>query len=379
MKSQYTKMLLVQLFLIVFFLFNFIIDRFYNTYLYLVELLIIGLVFWKVVGTEKRSDKTKTDLLLLIIIATISYYVFTYFIGFFIGFIYTTYSRRFLGIVRNIILVVAFILLNESIREMIIKKSRYYFSLIISSVFVFTALELVTNVTLMNINTKEDVLRVFLTLVVPIFVKNIFLTFSTYTTDKFNSIIYQLLMMVPNYLVPVFPDFGEYITVTLLTIQPIITMVVALRILYFKREKVQNTKKYMVFKNFQKIFLTFLLLFLVLVVYLISGFGRHITLAIGSASMTGTFSKGDLVFIDKKKAAYEKGDIIAFRQENTVIVHRIIEVISNDDNFYYLTKGDANNGEDVWVLKEEDIIGKYIGKIKWVGWPTVLLSELVHG
>ncbi len=377
MKKQYTKILFVELFLVGIFLLNFAIIKKFSAYIFIGELLIGYFVLRKLLGTEKRVDRTKKDVLLLIIILTISYYVITYFAGFFIGFVYTTYSRSLLGILRNVILGILYIFALESIRELVVKKGQYYKSLLILSVIVFTALELANSITLYQITTKEMILRVILTMVVPKLTKNVFLTFCTYTTDKSNSIAYQLLMTIPNYLVPVFPDFGEYISVTILTILPIVSLLIVLKVLYFKRGRVENAKQVIKKMKFQKVVTVFLVIILFLIVYLVSGLGRFTMLAIGSGSMTGTFNKGDIVFIDKKVTPHKRGDIVAFKQSGVVIVHRIVGVLKKGDKFYYITKGDANNGEDAWYLSDSDIVGNYMGKAMFLGWPTVLLSELI--
>lgn len=100
-------------------------------------------------------------------------------------------------------------------------------------------------------------------------------------------------------------------------------------------------------------------------------------MAIGSGSMTGTINKGDTVIIDKKSKIHKKGQVIAFKMENKVIVHRIVSVQITDKGTFYKTKGDFNESEDGWLLPESNIVGNCIIKIPVIGWPSVALSELL--
>ena len=77
-----------------------------------------------------------------------------------------------------------------------------------------------------------------------------------------------------------------------------------------------------------------------------------------TGSMEDTINIGDLVVVKITKDI-EVNDIIAFKQEGNLIIHRVINIKDNE----IITKGDANNEEDT-PIKEEQIIGKECFKIK---------------
>jgi len=59
------------------------------------------------------------------------------------------------------------------------------------------------------------------------------------------------------------------------------------------------------------------------------------------------------------------GDIICFQlSEPTSITHRIINI--TDEGF--ITKGDANEDPDQWIVKKENVIGKAILTIPFIGY-----------
>jgi len=67
-----------------------------------------------------------------------------------------------------------------------------------------------------------------------------------------------------------------------------------------------------------------------------------------SGSMEPTILTGDIV-VTKEIAAdsIAKNDIITFRSDkNTVITHRVTDILYKDGNISFLTKGDANTGAD---------------------------------
>ena len=88
-----------------------------------------------------------------------------------------------------------------------------------------------------------------------------------------------------------------------------------------------------------------------------------------SGSMETQILPGDVVVvkeIDAKKL--KENDIIAFKDDdNIVITHRIIEIIKDENgNTKYKTKGDNNNDEDDRFVRPEQIEGIYkfrIGKL----------------
>lgn len=105
-------------------------------------------------------------------------------------------------------------------------------------------------------------------------------------------------------------------------------------------------------------------------------------LAVKTDSMNGnkkdSFKEGDLIvskiLSDKKKAQLKKDDVITFwtliegkRELNT---HRIVSV-EEGAQVAYITKGDANSGQDSSRVTTSDVVGKYQYKIKGMG--SVLL------
>lgn len=85
-----------------------------------------------------------------------------------------------------------------------------------------------------------------------------------------------------------------------------------------------------------------------------------------SGSMIPTIQIGDIVFVDANEQV-ETGDIIAFRRNTSVIVHRVIKSIDLEGNAMFQTKGDNNNAADLELVTTDKVEGVYQFKIPYIG------------
>ena len=376
MKKNYFKLLIVEMILMLFSFFYLFILKKFNYIYYLVGLVIITIITTRIIKIEKRKERFNTELMLIILISLIFYYVFTYASGFFVGFFYSTYSRSFIGIIRNIFLATILFLSIETLRERVIKAGINYKSIIIISYFVFTLLEIPSIFSFTNITSNKTILEAITSVLIPIASKNVFLTYCTYKSGRLNSLIYQFVVTIPTYVVPIFPNLGDYFTTIINLLLPMIVLLLAFNIVNIKREKVEDSRKIKSKKLINRLLIGIMVFLMLAMMYLTCGLFRFFALAIGSESMTNAINKGDLVIIDKKYKKLSEGDILAFNESNKIIVHRITQVI-DDKAGLYKTKGDKNNSEDSWIVEKENIVGKVKLRIRLIGWPTVALSELI--
>ena len=85
-----------------------------------------------------------------------------------------------------------------------------------------------------------------------------------------------------------------------------------------------------------------------------------------SGSMIPEIQIGDVVVVNETDDVHV-GDVIAFRRESTVIVHRIVKEMNINGAIMYQTKGDNNNVEDKELVGMSAIEGVMIGKIPFIG------------
>lgn len=96
-----------------------------------------------------------------------------------------------------------------------------------------------------------------------------------------------------------------------------------------------------------------------------------------SGSMMSKIEVGDLVFVKETDATtLKENDIIAFKDdENLVTTHRIINVINENGEISFETKGDSNNVKDEKRVYPKDIEGIYVFKIEKLGKFILYLQE----
>ena len=82
-------------------------------------------------------------------------------------------------------------------------------------------------------------------------------------------------------------------------------------------------------------------------------------------SMEPTINNNDVIITKKvEKDEIKTGDVITFIQRGEIITHRITQI--NSDGVY-TTKGDNNNMEDTFKITYEDIEGKHVLTIPYLG------------
>lgn len=93
---------------------------------------------------------------------------------------------------------------------------------------------------------------------------------------------------------------------------------------------------------------------------------------VATGSMSPTIEQNDIIIV-KMTDQYQENDIVTFEKEGDYITHRIINI--NDSNV--ITKGDANNTNDIAISKEA-ILGKVVKVFHNAGiWQKILTSPKV--
>lgn len=100
------------------------------------------------------------------------------------------------------------------------------------------------------------------------------------------------------------------------------------------------------------------------------------TYVIISGSMLPELNIGDIVVVKNiEENELQNGDIISFREGQSIVTHRIIEIENSSDNQkYFKTKGDNNNSADDNTINIDVIEGKVITSIPFIGNIVLLLQ-----
>ena len=96
-----------------------------------------------------------------------------------------------------------------------------------------------------------------------------------------------------------------------------------------------------------------------------------------SGSMEPDYKVGSLIYVkDVDTSNLKEKDVITFKTENGVVVTHRINEISYDENSkkIFRTKGDANDEADDVPIYEENVIGKPLFTIPYLGYLSTMIS-----
>jgi signal peptidase len=117
-----------------------------------------------------------------------------------------------------------------------------------------------------------------------------------------------------------------------------------------------------------------IMLFVVMVVSNHFYIGSYV---IATESMTGELNRGDVAITFKyTDQPISEGQVVAFEQNDRVVIHRVVKIeVINGQRRYY-TKGDANDDIDSGFITDSNIVGLVDNKIPFLGYPTLWMRSL---
>lgn len=379
MKKDFYMITILEVLVLVISLLQMFVFQSFSYWIYLSLLLIPLIGGYFLLKFDKRKERLSKDVILIVSIAVLLYWLIIYIIGYFSGFLINSYQRNFMGITKNLFFGFGLIIITELLRHIALRRRTTKTSVIVLSVIAFSMVEIATKFSISQLDSNIQILKLLFSVVVPVFSKNVLLTYITLKTGFVGSAVYRVLMELPLYVVPIIPNLGYYIENLIITILPLIILLIIYKIYYSSDDKIVSSRMYNKLNKLSSLLYGFIIIVLLTIVILVSGIGRYIVYTIGSASMEDTINVGDVVIIDKKDKEFVENDIIAYYHNDVILVHRIISIYEDDFGIYYQTKGDNNDTSDSWLVKEADVVGQYKMRIRWIGWPTVKLNEWLLG
>ncbi len=378
-KSYYTVFLVetVIMFLVILNSFNSILS---NVYVLPFILFICDVIFFFVLGFEKTNKRLNKivdfDIFMFSMVFLILYYLF----GIIIEYAKSNNYLTLYGLTVFIIPTILKIIFKEHLRNSLLTKSGDNKFLIIYSVILFIMIDILPALSILNMSNMHDVFIFTALVLLPSITVNAVATYINIKVGYMPVIIYSLIFSLYQYVVPIVPNPSEYLKAIIDFILPILIL--------FKVRKIVN--KYYdedeeIDRNYKKssiILLIIPIILTIIIIYFVSGYFRYYALAIASGSMHPVFDRGSVVVTEQVNDKYDnynklkEGEIIAFKAEKNIVVHRLIRIVNIGDEVYYYTKGDANEEEDNYLIKKENIIGIVRFKIPYIGYPTVLFSEI---
>jgi len=328
-------------------------------------------------GKKKDNNFFRWSATRIVVSVLICYYVVTLILGLQLGFNKTFFSLKIENILMGVVPILIMNLICEYLKFVLIRNN----FINKKAIYILTALMTIFNVIInisSSINEGYEVFAFICMIVLPIIAQEIVSTYLIYNYGFLPAIIYKLTMNLYLYLTPISTNLGDYLYSVVNIIIPYTIYLTLEKVIKKEENKEKNKKK---INGISFSFLTIpttILLFIMVI--LVSGITKYQMIAIASDSMFPSYQRGDaVIFEDVEVSTIKVGDILVFSNNEQVITHRVAKIKESENKLYFYTKGDANNSLDAEPVKQENVLGIIKNGIKYIGYPTVILNEIIKG
>lgn len=350
-----------------------IINKFFFVleYFDLVFFFLVFLFFFLFYGKPRNKNYLKKISVRYMIVLLLSYVLIIYLFGFFMGFTKSIYSFNLLTILGNIIPVGLAIFFKEYTRFIVANKSFNHIGPYVLLTIFYISITIFNSYINTDFNNLFQVFNFICLTVLPTFAKEAVSSYITYNISYIPTLIYNLSFAIFPYVVPLYPDLGDYLNSILGIGFPFIIFLTMRK--WIKYKDIDNIK---LTNSFIKLICMPLIIFTSILVILISGVFSYKLIAIGSDSMNPIYYKGDAIIYKKVDIGkIKKDDILVFEHNNQVITHRVVGIIKKGNRIYFQTKGDNNEDVDAGLISSDIVLGTVRYIVKYVGYPTIWLNE----
>ena len=375
MKKSYLKLIIFDVILAIFLILNsFILNILRNYYLADIFLIALLIIFRFLFGFEKDRHRFIKDIIINILIIYLVSFIIYYVFGIFIGFVRTENYLTFNGFKNLIFPYIVLIFLKEFLRYQMVIKSEKSRILKIVIFVLFVLFDLTYNVNILRISGRYNTFLYFALTIMPIISNNILCMYIVSKVGYKPNIFWLIIASMYSVFLPIVPNVGLYIESLIKFLFPMV-LIYNVHIFFMKREKdipISYVKKHI----YVEIPLLALLVFTL--AYFVSGYFRYYAIAVATGSMMPKINVGDVVIVDQHTdyKNLKVGEVIAYKYENIIVVHRLVDIVVVGDDYYFYTKGDANNAKDNYIIYPNTIVGRANFRVPYVGLPTVWLNNL---
>ena len=375
MKKGYSRLLTFEVLIFLFLILNSFVWNILSGYKMLLFLVILLVAFKLLFGFEKDKHRYVEDIILDTVIYLIIFFIIFYLLGIFISFAKVENYYNFYGLKTFILPIIISTVLKEILRYMFMSKSEGNKLLYITTCLMFIFIEVTVALAIVDFSSKYKTFLFVAITLLPAITNSIVNCYLTLKIGYKPIIFFVLVVSLYRYLFPIIPNPDEYLT-------SIVQLLLPIGFLYRTHKFLSKDYDEFITRDYNKRLLGAYVVPVLLtigLVYITSGYFHYYAIAIASGSMEPNISRGDVVIIEKLDEQYDKlevGQVIAYRYEGIIVVHRLVNIIKDNGKYYFYSRGDSNESDDNWVITEDMIIGTVDHKIPFVGLPTVWLNEL---
>jgi signal peptidase I len=301
-------------------------------------------------------------------------------IGLFAGFGTSPYSFSPASLMINIFFVSTFLLGTEVSRAYLIRRgvqSRRYTTLVLLlTTLLFVFIKITPNQLFGLPSASPDFLLEFIGKILMTSIAiNLLASYLSYVGGATASMAYVGILYAFEWFSPVLPSPHWTLLALIGTIVPAIGFNL---IQGSFQDRKEHKKRHWRTKRSEQGWTAVAIFSVVMVFFSFGLFGVNPTV-IYSGSMQPTLHVGDIAIIQKTKIDdLRQGDIIQYRKDNVTYVHRIYAVTNDTQQIRISTKGDANDQPDPGEITSNQILGKSLFTIPYLGWIQIFLRNILR-
>ena len=210
----------------------------------------------------------------------------------------------------------------------------------------------------------------------PALLSNLLFNYLSKRYGVYPNLIFRLITTLYAYTLPIVSAIEDSLVNFFRILLPI-AVFLFIDTLYEKKRRFALGKKSRLWKISSGIITAFVLIIMVGTVMLVSNQFHYGSLVIATESMTGELNKGDMVIYESyEDQPVEVGQVIIFEKNNTMIVHRVVDIEIINGYTRYYTKGDANEDNDAGFITDAEIVGLAGHKLPYLGYPSLWIRSL---
>lgn len=332
----------------------------------------LAILLYILLGKSIENRKLRKPIIQYTIIAVLVWIIVYMLSGLVVTFGKNPYSTTLKGLFYNIWMFSTVLVAKEYIRFKLINnvydKYKNKIAILISIVYVIIDIEFTRFIGYTI--TPLGIIKYFMQMVLPNIAKNVVFSYSAIYSGYVPAIIYQFNTNLYFWISPILPNSPWIMTAIIDTTVPIILF---LYIRYIKNKlDIFRTKENIINSDPRSIIP--LVILIILAIWFAIGIFPIKPVSIATGSMEKELFVGDIAIIQKCNSNdVNVGDIIEYQMEGYTVIHRIIEKKQKKGEFYFVTKGDNNKSPDKEEVREDQLIGKVIFKIRYLGYPAIWL------
>ena len=371
MKADKKKLYLSAFFLLALFLPILFVDKVHGRIIAAVLSAISAAIIPVIIKKRSILSINKQQVLLLISVSSALYLIIYYLSGIEFGFYRSTTVFSAKVFFSNILPVFIIIISFEIIRYVFRAQKNIACDILSYVLCVISDLLIGANFT--GRLTFGKFMDLAALLLLPAIMSNLLCHYISKRYGFYPNIVYRSVVSLYMYFIPFYPSVPDSLVSFANILAPLVILAF-IRYLYEGGNKfAANTKK----NRWQHVVTAAAVVIMISTVMLISCQFKYGMLVIATESMTGEINKGDAIIYEEYDGhTISEGQVIVFRKDDRVIVHRV-EAIQriNGSNRYY-TKGDANDGLDSGYITDGNIEGVILCKVPYIGYPSIWLRKL---